>query len=720
MPEAAVSPSSGGSPGSIPPSQPAPIESVEALGAASLRGTLLVAAGAFLLAALLVQPGRGWRTGVVGGGGDAWQNVWNVVHVRLALSGGEPFFFSNRVWAPEGAGLASHTLSLPWSVPAAILARPFDPGGEVAGYNLALLLTFALAAAAAWRLARRLGAGTAGALVAAALFAFCPQRMGRAEGHLNLLGGGWILLSLEGLLLVSRSRGRGRRAGYLLATAGLILSALSDWYLGFLAGLGAAALVLFELRRSPAGERASRGLRFGAVALGSLLVVAPFALALRAETKAQGAKGHDPTHCCTAVTSLGIPTPIQLASRWTPSLTGRNSQNIAEGATYLGWTPLLATLGVILASAGVRRRLDFALVAGGAALVLSLGPRLRLFDESLAVPLPYELLAKLVPPLAIGGCVSRFVLLAYLPLALGLGLAVDRLLARRDLRGRGLVALLLALTAVEYAPVPLGLHPWPNWPPDPALEAIAGSRHDGLVLDTDLGPRALVRQLRHGRPQLFGYLSRTPESLFALRLADPAVAFLLGRSPDLQEDRVEAIRSLRLRWKVGFVVATPSSPEAARVEMLGIPPFAESDRTKVWQLRLPRRPPLPAVELAAERPEVELAGFHGVETVGIGGGTASGRWSSARAQIRAPLAAGRWRIRLEAPRPAPIDLSLAWGEGKKLTKRIETGVQLLFDVAEEDLDEEGCLTLKIESSPFRPPGDKRELGVFVVGISRAE
>jgi hypothetical protein len=141
----------------------------------------LAVCGATLLLTLLVLRAGAWRNRGVVGGGDAWQMLWNIDHVQRALRGEEPFYFSARVWAPEGASLRAHSLSPANTLPAAFLASRF---GLFTAYNTTLLFSFVLAAAASYRLARRLGASVAGA----AFGAFSLAALAYSEWYLAIMG----------------------------------------------------------------------------------------------------------------------------------------------------------------------------------------------------------------------------------------------------------------------------------------------------------------------------------------------------------------------------------------------------------------------------------------------------------------------------------------------------------------------------------------------------
>ena len=141
-----------------------------------------------------------------------------------------------------------------------------------------------------------------------------------------------------------------------------------------------------------------------------------------------------------------------------------------------------------------RREIDFALVAGGIALVLSLGPQPRVFDRLLDVPLPWSVLERIFPALDFGGCVNRFEALAFLPLALATALAFERLLARRTRTLGGSRPRGRAPSRGRVRAGDPGVMESPFAKDDPALTAIARAGateigEDSVVLDVDPGRR---------------------------------------------------------------------------------------------------------------------------------------------------------------------------------------------------------------------------------------
>jgi len=687
--------------------------------------TALVSVLALLLALAALRAGAWWSRGVVGGG-DAWQMLWSIDHVQRALRGEEPLFFSARVWAPEGASLRAHGLSLTNTVPAAVVASRF---GLFAGYNIMVLFSFVLAAATSYRLARRLGASALGAALGALVFAFAPQRMARALGHLNLLSIGWIPLALEGLLLASRETGRRRIGGILLGAFGMAALAYSEWYLALMGAMTAASFALFECARAPRERRAGTAAAMALSGLVALAAVLPTAMALARESAAQKVTGHDPNCYSTSVTSLVIPSRVQLVSRLTPALTARERLTVEEGSNYLGFVPLVATLAVAFGRRR-ERELDFALVAGGISLVLSLGPALWVFSRPLDFPLPYSLLERVLPVLRLGGAAARFQALAFLPLALGTALWATRLLAAGR-RALWIVAPATALLLVEFAPADPGHAVWPFDPPDPAMVAISSSGIPGNVLDVDPGNLNMIHQLQHGRPQIFGCISRTPPVPLARRLQDPILrTFLEPDRPAPALPRAAAAALLRHRWHVAFVIS-PSFPEfESKARALGFPEIVRSERGDRAVVFGVPDDPLPSIgrvdfEKVARGVEgipegIVADGLHGPETPVLDSGEEPGCWSGRDVSLFAPLRPGDYRLRVAAPRPMPPRMTLRWGAGREVSVRVDRTLEVALPIARDDRLADGMVELEIRVTPtYREPGKNgRELGVFLISIAR--
>jgi len=674
-----------------------------------------VGLAAALLAAVVLRLGSDWSTGVIGGG-DAWQNLWNLDHVARALRGETGWWFTDRLWAPEGTSLRAHTLAPAVSLPAALMARLT---GGCTAYNLIVWLSFPFAAITSYRLGRRLGLGIAGATIAAFVVAFNPHRMGRVLGHVNLLGIGWLPLALEGLLVACRDRSRRSLTGAVVAVASLVALVMTDWYLAVLGALTVAIWGLLEVIRRPA-DRARTAVVLAVCAAVSMILVAPFAVNL-SRTAGEMAPGHDPRLCCTAITSLVIPSRVQMISRLTPGLVEKNTQNAAEGAAYLGIVPLAALFWLVSQGRRRPREMDFALVAGGLALVAALGPRLRVFDSLTALPLPYEILEATLPWLAVGGCVTRFEQLVFLPLALACGWALCRLVkgGRHAMLCAGAAVLLLV---AEYAPADPRLHTWPFTPPDPAMRQIADSVETGAVLDFDQGSGALVRQLQHGRSQTFGYLSRRPRAPWEARRTDPVIGPLIDPGDRPPVPRPASSAWLRHRWGVRYLVVPRGHRGLDAAAAMGFESWASSDRTVVF--RVPDESPsvvdrVPVGEPGVASPArgIMLSGFFQPETMGRPGHEFVGRWTSGSGSIIAPLAPGRYELDVVSTPAEPRVVTIRWARDRQTVALVRGRATLEMSLDPRDVAPSGFVEVEITSGVFDPPRDARRLGVFVVGLA---
>lgn len=147
---------------------------------------------------------------------------------------------------------------------------------SLAAYNLLFLVAFALAFIGAYLLARELGTGPAGGLVAGAAFAFAPWRFAQAS-HLHVLMSGGIAVSLF-LLLRGYRLGRPVTilAGWLVAAWQLAMGfTLGLQFAYLLAALGLVLGVPFARR-----SRVDRGIVVATAAGAAAFLVAGVLLAL--------------------------------------------------------------------------------------------------------------------------------------------------------------------------------------------------------------------------------------------------------------------------------------------------------------------------------------------------------------------------------------------------------------------------------------------------------
>jgi hypothetical protein len=119
---------------------------------------------------------------------EAWQPAWGghaLLHQPLH------FFDSNRFW-PTSHSLAFGDALIGYA-PTGIIGR--GPHAAMVRYDALFIFAYALAFFGAYLLARELGIGPLGAVVAGAAFAFAPYRL-EQDGHLQVISSGGIPLAI--------------------------------------------------------------------------------------------------------------------------------------------------------------------------------------------------------------------------------------------------------------------------------------------------------------------------------------------------------------------------------------------------------------------------------------------------------------------------------------------------------------------------------------------
>jgi hypothetical protein len=156
---------------------------------------------------------------------NTWILGWDADRLRHGLIGlwDAPIFFPYRrtlAFSEHLLGIGLPVAPIVW-----LTGRPF------VAYNVAFIASFALAGIGMWRLARMLTGRDDAAIVAGAIFAFAPARLGHI-GHLQVLMSGWMPLALIGLHRYIQTGSRRALAGFTIA---FIMQGLSNgYYLYFL------------------------------------------------------------------------------------------------------------------------------------------------------------------------------------------------------------------------------------------------------------------------------------------------------------------------------------------------------------------------------------------------------------------------------------------------------------------------------------------------------
>lgn len=505
----------------------------------------LLAAGFFLACLqLLLGPalGAAGRLLLAEGTGDAYQNLWNFWWLERSLEAGRSPWRTDMLHHPFGISLRGHTLGLLNYA----LAHPLLQAGvdRALAYNWVLVASYvATGVTGAWLAQRVVGGGGRAALLGGFLVTYTHWRLTHGIGHLNLIGAEAVPLLLVATL---RLLERPTVLAGALAGAATWLVAASDLYLLTFSSLIVAVLLADRVaREGPSWLRRPDTVR--GLSTFALLCAAcglAFGLPLLAEAR------RDPFMFSSDVVMFSA----ELPAFFLPGFGARLGEltrgywsrlpSPFEGDVYLGLPAIaLAVLGwrgrAALGPAVARGLRPWVIVTVGA-VVLSLGPALRLGGEQVGPALlPWRVLGEL-PPLSLSGKPCRLAPVATLGVAV-LAAAGLRLVERR--RGRFAALVVLALVVVDALP-----RPWPTDAPRPSpWVATLADAPPGALLDVASGlNQPLLDQTYHERPIAFGYVSRYPRSVIE------------REAPLIAAYQAEDLRALRDVFRLRYVVTAPA------------------------------------------------------------------------------------------------------------------------------------------------------------------
>lgn len=432
-------------------------------------------------------------------------------------------FHANAMWpAPYTLALSEHMLgNVPFFAPIYLTT-----GNPVLAHQATLLASFVLAglAMAAWAL---YWTGDRGAAAAAGfLFAFAPYRTWQI-GNLHVVAIQWLPFVLLGIdATLDR---RARLLGPVALFVGLVLSTGCSYYVGYAAFILAVAYL--------GAGTITRGRTALAATLPALLamVVAAAILAMLSLPYLRAhALGIVADHSRQGFLSLAF---VRAAFDGVSGALARYLWPRGEGIPlFVGLVPLvLAAVGAALH----RRRPRFALLTAAASgFVLSLGPTaVTMFGT---VPLPYRLLAEVVPGFSAMRVPQRFGALVTLATAGLAALGLAELRARLRARGRMRLACGLAIAAVaglclEVRPRGLATTAMPTGASvHPVYRWLAAHGDGAAVIELPMARDQLYRHSLamyhstfHWLPIANGYSPYPPPSFLAAfaaaeRLPDPA------------------------------------------------------------------------------------------------------------------------------------------------------------------------------------------------------
>jgi hypothetical protein len=489
--------------------------------------TLWALVGACALAAIFGRVALlNLTSGVVGGDGDGYQNLWNNYWVKTALLDQQTDpFYTHQIYYPTGVSLRFHTLN-PLN---GLLTLPLNLlFGYVAGINLLFVAALALTAFFSYLLIRDLVGNTWAAFAGAAVVTFANPRVVLFfnHGQSEKLSVEWLFLYLfllfralprsasdqNGATSAAEPAGEGRSrwpfyaAGAVVA---LLLTSLTDWQYLMYAVIITLLYFLFVLfTRRSWREKGNIFARLALIGGGYALVAGPSLLLPMVRE---------------AVASpwLSVSYQSQLHALDLFDILGMGLGNPG----YLALALALFGLVVTLRSPDRERGIFWGIVALFG-YVMALGPTLTVGGQETGIPLPYSILQNL-PVFSIGRDPGRFTTVAVLGVGVLAALGLRSLLHRLAARDQGtrtnsragllrplLVGLFLIVTLIPFASA-TGAAPVdpPDWPP--FYRQIAQDPDNYSILELPLFTENgrgenhyMMLQSLHEKPRFSGRLAR--------------------------------------------------------------------------------------------------------------------------------------------------------------------------------------------------------------------
>jgi hypothetical protein len=559
---------------------------------------IAVAAGCVALAIgwtwpLAVRPG----TTMAAPFGDPLLNAWilgwdadRLRHGFVELWTAPPFFPY-----PDTLAYSEHLLGI---------ALPLAPiywltGNAVLLYNVALILSFALAGGGMYLLARDLTGRRDAALLAALAFMWCPYRAPHVT-HLQVLVNGWMPIALWALHRWFATGSRRALAGF---AAAFVLQGLSNGYLLFFLAVPVAIVVFVELVRQR--HRLTHHLLHlaaAAIVIGACIApVAAVYLRVKQEQGLSRTRGDAVQFGAAPADYVRVSHQPRLWSRVLP-------RGGAEKELFPGLIVVLLAACVVLPASRVTTpdgllpsRVGIPLYLGIAvvAFVLSMGPEPSIFGRRLPTG-PYDWLAVVVRGLEGLRVPARFASVVYVALGVLAAYGASRLLGRvPSAAGIALTALLGGGIVAEgyIGPLPLERLPSSDMAVSRAAYEWLRTQSRGAMLELPMGEpdpavRYQFRTLLHGNRIVNGY------SGYGSALQD----FLRGPpSTEIEQvaDMVAMWRALGLRYVVvhgplyGNAVVSQQVAAAIRAQGRHVARSRAFGSVEVFELRAPEHSGLP-------------------------------------------------------------------------------------------------------------------------------
>ena len=419
-----------------------------------VRELVFVFAGFFVAALVLtwplwIHPTRTLPSDLIDTLLNTWILGWDADRLRHGLVGvwDAPIFYphgNTLAFSENLLGLAVFVAPVYWVTANAVLT-----------YNVAFVLSIAIAGTGMYLLAYALTASRPAALVGAAAYAFCQYRFAQIM-HIQMVATGWMPVALFGLHQYFATL----RARWLVAFAiAVLLQVTSNAYALYFLLVPAGIVAVEGLFR----ERNARWRAMRDVAAGAILTLVLLAPVIYQYARARADYGQIRNAKEIEMGSADVRSYLVLRNfigiwRWLPTA----AWNDPERELFPG--VVVVALAAVAVRHALRRRDERARwvavygIVVVAAAAISFGPIVHAWDRSILRHAPYEWLHRVVPGWNGMRVPARFAIVAFLGLSALAAIGARALLDRVPARRRSLAtSCLIALILAEGWPMPLPL-----------------------------------------------------------------------------------------------------------------------------------------------------------------------------------------------------------------------------------------------------------------------
>jgi hypothetical protein len=439
---------------------------------------------------------------------DGYQMIWDVWWVRHALLHLHRLpFFDPMTHFPFGTSLWLHTLN-PFngllSIPLTLVMSPLH------AFNVLVLLAFAGSGVTAFWLCFAATRSYWPSIAGGFAFECTSFRWAHAFGHLHVISTEALPLFLLGTLMLASRPSMIIAIGTALA---MFVALLFDQYELFYCSLALLIIVIWSLAGGVPRPRWRRCAFFFCVfCLIGTALCGPIVFFMLRQALHPVLYSHDPEWFSADMLGPFIPDWAWLYHDWTRPIWFAQTSSDIEKSVCIGPAVVIAALFSLWpGKKRPRLRLGNATLLSAIALTFmafSFGPTLRFRGSPLTTLTPYRALAFIFPPLRLGGCSGRMMIMTQLAVCVLASAGLSRLAALQHKTTRILITCLF-LVAMVFEAQPLVL---PTCPPDVPrwVSILRDAPGKGAVIDyigDDLGD-GLLYQTVHQRPIAMGDVFR--------------------------------------------------------------------------------------------------------------------------------------------------------------------------------------------------------------------